>query len=334
MKTLETKTQIQTPTESYRVCYPEIIKLADSQLQDKLWFHSEMKVELDKLQLKYELTPEQQHAVLYVLRMFLQYELIVGEEFWIGRVMKAFPRPEVVRAASVVAMIELAVHAPFYDKINVVLGLDSDEDYVAYKQDPELVKRREWLAEALQDEDDISAMLVFGLTETELLFSSFSILKSFQSNGYNKIPVVVRGTNQSAIDEDHHGLIAAEIINTYYAELGTKLIDDLPRYKKLIEAIHVATEHEDRVIDNAIPSDSLNGVPKSHFKQYIRHRANIYLERLGCPALYEIGECSITDWFEKNTVAYKQIDFFTPGLGSEYSSAWDTEALVSAWNKE
>lgn len=327
------KTQIQTPTESYRLCYPEIVRLADQQLEDKLWFHSEMKVELDRLQLKFELTSEQKHAVLYVLRMFLQYELIVGEEFWIGRVMKAFPRPEIARAASIVAMVELAVHAPFYDKINVVLGLDKDEDYVAYKEDEELVERRRWLAEALSDEDDISAVLAFGLTETQLLFSSFSILKSFQSNGYNKIPVVVRGTNQSAIDEDHHGLIAAEIINTYYEELGVSLYEDKPRYNKLIDAICVATDHEDRVIDNAIPGDSLNGVLKSHYKQYIRHRANIYLNRLGCPNYFEIGECSIVDWFEKNTVAYKQIDFFTPGLGSEYSSAWDAQALVSAWKK-
>ncbi len=329
----DVKTQIQTPTESYRLRYPEIVRLGDVQLEDQLWFHSEMKLELDRMQLVYDLSPEQRHAVLETLGIFLQYELIVGEEFWMGVVAKEFPVPEVVRAASIVAMVELAIHSPFYDKIKTVLGLNKDEDYVAYKTKDVLASRVEWLRSVLSGDDRVLSTIVFGLTECVLLFSSFAILKSFQSNGRNMIPVTVRGTNQSAVDEDLHSQIVAEIINTRYAELGTTLKDDKKRYKLLVEATHKAVEHEDAIIENAIPGDSLNGVPKDHFKQYPRHRANIYHNRLGLPDVYEVGECSITDWFENNTVAYKVIDFFTPGIGQEYQSGWNKDLLAGAWKK-
>ena len=80
--------------------------------------------------------------------------------------------------------------------------MDTDEHYLAYVNDPELNERVEWLGKVLNQKDKILATIIFSMTETSLLFSSFAILKSFQSNGYNQIPVIVRGTNQSALDED------------------------------------------------------------------------------------------------------------------------------------
>jgi ribonucleotide reductase beta subunit family protein with ferritin-like domain len=172
------------------------------------------------------------------------------------------------------------------------------------------------------------------MTETALLFSSFAILKSFQSNGYNLIPVVVRGTNQSAIDEDLHGQVSSEIVNTYYAEMGTTLREDTRRYEKVLEAVHYAYLHECRIIDMAITKDSLNGVPKQEFKEFVKHRLNIYLERLGLPHEFEVGKCSVVDWFEKNTYAYKVVDFFSAGIGMEYESSWNESAFGNAWTKE
>lgn len=327
-------TQIQTPTSSYRRCYPKIVELANQQLEDQFWTSTEMKVELDKMQLRYELSPEQLHAVKTLLTIFLRYELIVGEEFWMGRIMKAFPRPEVKIAGSIVGMAELAIHAEFYNQINIVLGIDKDKDYIAYTKDKDLRERVEWLGEMLQVEDDILSVAIFSMTETALLFSAFAILKSFQTNGYNLIPVIVRGTNQSAIDEDLHGIISAEIINTYYAEAGLKLFEDTERYSKVLEAVQKVYEHECRIIDLTIQNDSFNGVPKQHYKEYVKVRLNTYLTRLQCPPYFEVGECSITDWFELNTYSYKLIDFFTAGVGMEYESAWDTSGFVTGLGKE
>lgn len=324
-------TRIRTPTESYVRYYPEIVRLGNIQLEKQLWFSSEMKMELDKMQLKYELTDEQRHAVLTVLKLFLQYELIVGEEFWMGKMVKTFPRPEVKLAASILGMTELAIHAEFYDQINIQLGLSTDDYYTEYVDNPVLKQRMDWLEAVLSGDDDVLSCIVFSMTETALLFSAFSILKSFQSNGYNKLPVTVRGTNQSAVDEDLHGEVSAEIINTYYRELGSSLLEDTNRYSQVLQAVVYAYAHECEVIDMAIPGDSLNGVPKQHYKEFVKSRLNIFLNRLGCPDYFVVGDCSILEWFTNNTNSYKNPDFFTPGVGSEYTSAgWDMASFLEA----
>lgn len=322
--------QICTPTDSYKRHYPVIVELANKQLEEQLWFSSEMKVTLDRMQLLYELNDEQFHAVKTVLHLFLRYELIVGR-FWEDVVAKTFPRPEVQLAASVVSMVERAIHAEFYNQINIELGMDEDEDYLAYVNDPELNERVTWLGKMLGQEDKILATIIFSMTETALLFSSFAVLKSFQSNGYNLLPVIVRGTNQSAIDEDQHGIISAEIINTYYRELGSKLVDDEVRYKAVKEAVLHAYEHECRIIDMAFLSDTLNGVTKQDMKEFVKYRLNIYLERIQLPKMFDVTDCTIVGWFEKNTYSYKSVDFFTKGQGSEYESKWDSEGFIAAW---
>lgn len=324
-------TRIQTPTEGYERHYPEIVRLAMKQLEEQLWFSSEMEVSLDKISLKYEVTPAQRHAVKSVLNFFVRYELEVGE-MW-KKVADIFPRPEVKLAASIIEMTERAIHAEFYDQINTVLELNTDKDYLDFLNDPVLKERADWLGGLLNSEDEILGVAIFSLTETALLFSSFAILKSFQSNGYNLLPVIVRGTNQAAVDEDLHGIVSAEIINTYYKELGTTLFADKNRYEQIVDAVHYAYEHEKRIIDVSITEDTLNGIKKEHFYEFVKYRLNIYLERLGLPHEFEIGECPIIEWFEKNTYAFKVVDFFTAGQGMEYESSWDEEAFKSAWLK-
>lgn len=327
-------TQIRTPTESYARKYPEIVRLALTQLEEQMWFSSEMKVELDKLNLKYEIPPHKLHAVKTVLQLFLKYELIVGEEFWMGKVIKVFPRPEVKLAASILCMTELAVHAEFYNQINVELGMDTDEDYVAYKNDPELAGRMEYLEGILNGPDDILSVIIFSLTETALLFSSFAILKSFQCNGHNDIPVIARGANQSAVDEDLHGVISAEAINTYYSELGRPLREDKRRVAEIRKAIDHLYKHECRIIDMAIPGGELNGESADNYKAFVRYRINVWCRRLGLDDHFEDDETPVKDWFEMNTYAYKMIDFFTPGVGMEYELGWNEEELAAAWEED
>ncbi len=317
-------------TDSYTRHYPVIVELAEKQLEKQFWTSNEMKVELDKMQLLYELSEEQFHAVKTVLHLFLRYELMVGR-FWEDVVAKTFPRPEVQLACSVVAMTERAIHAEFYNQVNVVLGMDQDEDYTAYVNDEDLKSRVDWLDSVLAGDDKILATIIFSMTETALLFSSFAILKSFQSNGYNLIPVIVRGTNQSAIDEDLHGTISAEIINNYYSEKGERLVDDTVRYEAVLESVQKAYDHECRIIDMAFLTDKLNGVTKKEMKEFVKYRLNVYLERIQLPPFFEVGDCSIIEWFEKNTYSYKMVDFFTKGVGSEYESSWNTDGFGKAW---
>lgn len=324
--------RICTPTDGYERHYPEFVELANIQLEKQLWFSSEMKVGLDRMQLKYELEPDQKFAVEFVLNLFVQYELQVGE-MW-SKLSKLFPRPEVKLMCSVFEMTERAIHAEFYNQINVALGLDKDEDYTKFLKDPVLAQRAKWLGEMMNHKDPILGAIIFSLTETGSLFSSFSILKSHQVNGYNKIPVVVRGTNQSAIDEDLHGMGSAAIINRYYYELGYPLREDKERVKEIYEAVKIAYEHEEQILNIAIRSGKLNGTTLEEFKTYVKSRFNLWLTRLGLDPAFEIGDNPVAGWFENNTYAFKMPDFFTAGMPMEYESAWDKEAFKSAWIKK
>lgn len=325
------QTRIQTPTDGYERHYQRIVDEANVQISKLFWLPDEMKVELDRMTLKYKLTPEQRHAVEFVLNLFVQYELQVGD-MW-KRVAEIFPRPEVKLAASIVEMVERAVHAEFYNKINIELGLDKDEDYLAFTKNPVLNERMKYLGSLLSDkaEDKVLSVIIFSLTETVSLFSSFSILKSFQSNGLNLIPVIVRGTNQSSLDEDQHGIILAEIINTYFNELGTPLVEDKERYNQIKKAIEYCVENERLILEAAIPSGKLNGTTVEEFYNYVKHRANVFCERIGLPHQYPGVTTPVADWFEKNTYAYQKIDFFTTGQGREYEVGWNRVGFSSAW---
>lgn len=122
------------------------------------------------------------------------------------------------------------------------------------------------------------------------------------------------------------------IINTYYQEIGTTLFEDKARYEVVRQTIHHAYATECDMIDAAIPGDSLNGTPKQEFKEFSKYRLNVYAERLGLPHEFKIGGCHVVDWFEKNTYAYKVIDFFTPGMGMGMSS-WVEDGFKAAWLK-
>lgn len=96
------------------------------------------------------------------------------------------------------------------------------------------------------------------------------------------------------------------------------------------EAVKYAYEHEERILDLAIQGGKLNGVLKSDYKKFVQKRFNLYLERLGLPHEFENTDTPIDTWFELNTVAYKVVDFFTPGMGSEYEQGWSEMAFTNA----
>ena len=100
-------TRITTPTDSYTRYYPRIVELANKQLDEQFWTNTEMKVELDRMQLLHTLSEEQLHAVKTVLHLFVHYERKVGD-FW-KRLSKIFPRPEVELACSVMEMTERGI---------------------------------------------------------------------------------------------------------------------------------------------------------------------------------------------------------------------------------
>ncbi len=192
--------------ETYTVDYPEAIHFAETQASI-YWRPDEIKVEKDVQDILVNLTEAERHGVTTVLKLFTLYELNVGNEYWGGVIAKQFPRPDIQRMANAFSFFELNVHAPFYAKINEVLGLATDEFYSSYVNDPVLQERMEYIDLCLQlsEHNDYThkliALAAFSMIEGAVLYSSFAYLKHFQACGKNKLINIVRGVDMSVRDE-------------------------------------------------------------------------------------------------------------------------------------
>lgn len=318
--------RIKTHTDSYVVHYPQFVEYARTQLEKCFWTADEIAMEKDKQDMLVNMTEAEKHAVTTALKLFLKYELFVGTEYWLTRVMNKFPRPEIQRMASVFGMMELAVHAPFYNKLNEVLGLNTDEFYTSYVNDPILNDRIEFLNSVVDSDDDLLSLAAFSIMEGAILFSNFAMFKNFQSNGNNLIANTVRGINQSVIDEGLHQEAGAKLFKQVVKEskLKGEILDEL--YSKIELVAGKLLDHEERIIEMLFEKGPLRGVTKEQMKEFVAHRINICLDALGVEPCFEVGENKIAEWFYTAVQGYQSNDFFA-GVGREYQRNWNEKGF-------
>ena len=173
---------IQTPTKSFLTHYKEPEDFRDKQLKI-FWPHYEIKVEKDVHDILTNFTEAEKHGVFTTLKLFTHYEAKAGEEYWTGRFMQMFPRHEFTSMAAIFGATELCSHAPFYNKINVLLNAHDDNFYTDYINNPVLKSRMEAIDSIINHPNDLVSLAGFTLVEGVILYSSFAFLKHFQSLG-------------------------------------------------------------------------------------------------------------------------------------------------------
>lgn len=326
----KTKTKIQTPTESFVVNYPEAIEFTDKQLS-VFWLHSEVKVEKDVQDILVNMTPAEKHAVITTLKLFTKYEMMAGDEYWTGRFMKEFPRPEFARMASTFGMFELAVHLPFYNKINELLHLNTDAFYASYIEDETLKSRMEFIDEAINDPDSLVSLGTFSMVEGVILYSNFALLKHFQSQGKNKLTNIVRGINFSVRDENIHALAGAWAFKKLKEEMNLTPEQLADLEAKLVGMAKKLYEHECRIIDMVFEKGTITGITSVQMKHFVESRINECLKSLGIPKIFEVKYDPISDWFYDGINGFAFNDFFS-GISNSYHRDWDETAFT--WNQE
>lgn len=322
--------QLLTPTKSYVTRYPAAIQFAETQ-ERIFWTSNEIDVSKDVMDLRVHMSEAEKHGVITTLKLFTMYELVAGEEYWLGRVLNTFQRPDIQRMAATFGFFELNVHAPFYSKINKELMLDSDEFYLGYVNDPTLKGRMEFIGNAVNDPDHLYSLAVFSLIEGAVLYSSFAFLKHFQAKGKNKLLNVVRGINFSVRDENLHSEGGAWLYKTLYNELtegGTKTLPNIEKLSgEVLEAAKAIYEHEARIVDMIFEKGEMEGITAEQMKTFVKSRVNLCLERLGIQPLFEVSNNIIADWFYDNINAVSLHDFFT-GVGNSYNRDWDEKRFT------
>jgi ribonucleotide reductase beta subunit family protein with ferritin-like domain len=324
-----------TPTSSFVVKYPQFVEFAKTQLETCYWTDGEIDVEKDVQDLRVNVSAGARHGIIETLKLFTKYEQFAGEEYWFGRVMKAFPRPEVQRMAAVFGAFELAVHSPFYNKLNQALNIDTDEFYEAYEHDKVLSNRVMHLNAIVDSEDDLMSLGMFSMMEGAILFSAFSYLKSFQSNGNNYIGNVVAGINQSTIDEGLHQQGGAALFRTAIEELRMENgnSEEFQKYLNYLElgikaGAVILVEHEDAITDKLFEKGAPGtGITAHQCKTFVRSRVDICLTDLGFTPIYNVNHNPIANWFYGGIQKYVANDFFVK-TGREYKKAWDEKKFV------
>lgn len=293
------------------------------------WLPDEIKVEKDVHEILTGLTAAEKHGVLTVLKLFSIYELYAGRDYWTGRIMDSFPRPEIQRMAATFGMFELSVHQPFYDKINQALGLSTDEFYSAYLDDPVLKQRMDFIKHY---ENTEYFLPMFSMLEGAVLYSSFAFLKHFQSQGKNKLTNIVRGINFSVRDENLHAEAGAWLFQEQEASKIAAMGDsNRDRYiEQRNNSIRFIAEHlfehEKLIIGKIFEQGKIVGITSHQLEEFVKSRINICLKNLGLTKLYEVSYNPIAEYFYDGINNFTFNDFFT-AIGNEYSRGWNEKGF-------
>lgn len=308
--------------------HKEIVDFADKQLKI-FWLPDEINVEKDIQDIKVNLTEAERHGVITTLKLFTLYETHAGSEYWGNRFRQIFNGAEFERMASVFSMFELAVHAPFYNKINQLLHLDNEEFYVSYLQNPLLKERIDFIGNYISDPDPLMSLSIFSLVEGVILYSNFAFLKHYQSQGKNSMMNIVRGINFSVRDENLHSAAGAWCFRLKMQDAHPTKIEYYQTNIKLIaERIY---DHECGIIDMIFEKGDIKGITAHQLRCFVQSRINECLKQLGFDKLYDVKYDPISSWFYKGINNYQFNDFFA-GQSREYHRNWDEASFK--WKKD
>ena len=304
----------------------QVIEFGEQQLKI-FWLPDEINVEKDIQDVLTNFTESEKHAVVETLRLFSIYETHVGDEWWSGRFKEMFNTADWHRMASIFSMFELAIHAPFYNKINELLYINTPEFYLSYKADPALKNRVDHISKIIDEGDDCVALGGFCMVEGVILYSSFAYLKHYQSQGKNKLMNVVRGINFSVRDE---GLHAKATAYAFRKKLQGKTKGEIEEIRvKLLEVQHLLFEHESAIIANMFSKGKIDGITPHQLENFVKSRINECFKDMGLDKVYDVDYNPIAAWFYKGINDYQFNDFFSGG-GNQYHRNWDETGFN--WN--
>jgi len=326
-----TKAEYYSSTE-----YPELVEYATKQ-QHSNWLHTDAGVANDMHSILVDLSEQERDAIIYVLKLFVHYELRLGSNFW-AAVGNTMPRAEVQRMGAVFSNMEIAVHSPFYAEVNRLLGLDNPDFYLGYKDNPILVARMKFLEDNCNLGKNASVMDILltlatlSLIEGVVLYSSFALLKSFQSNGHNEIPNIVTGVDYVVVDEQIHAEGAAALFHILLREADLGLVESVELEDMIDTLAESVLAHELEIVSEIFTKGDLPSITKDGMVDFIYDRVELVLSYLieGVDVTAP-DSVEVAPWFYKSIGAPMLTDFFNR-TATAYTRDWNEKLL--AWRND
>lgn len=324
------KVRCQQPQQAYIVTYPKAVQYAETQA-NIAWPPLEIPVEGDIQEFLTDASEADKHAITTILKLFTKYELVAGNEYWGNRVAKKYPRVCIQRMANAFANAELNMHAPFYNELNKVLHLDSEEFYTSYKENEALNARMQHIDSIVNSKDDLLSLGAFSMVEGAILYSAFAYLKHYRIGGKNKFKNLISGINFSVRDENLHAEGGAWLFRTHLAELReAKAItqeEEFALFAALQDVAKTLLEHEKLIISDIFSKGAIPGITATQLEHFVESRLNLCMEQLGLEKPFKITYNPIADWFYDNINSIKLGDFFN-ATNSEYHRNWIMDKFI------
>jgi ribonucleoside-diphosphate reductase beta chain len=293
--------------------YPEFYEYYEKAVAS-VWRHQEVAMEADLRDWQFNSVPEERAVIAGILKGFVSAELGIGC-YWADKICSIFPKPEIQAMARAFSFFE-TIHAGAYSYLNDVLGLD---EYEAFINDPIAKEKVETF---FSDYSDKVSLAVFsGAGEGVSLFSSFSVLLSFNKDGrYKGLSQII---SWSAIDEQIHSEAGCKLFRHLVEETGLTNEEEEAVY----EGFRLVVDNEVKFIDNIFNGYKLSTIDSEELKSYIKNRANERLCQLGLTQIFKLSTNELTQaksiaaWFDPTIRGASSNDFFAQSRdGSNYSS--------------
>ena len=312
--------------------YPIILEMIEKQ-NSVFWTHTEIKMEKDIHDILVNMSEAERYGIIEALKLFTKYEIFAGAEYWGGRFKSIYPRTEFQEMSACFGYFELAVHKRFYQRINELLHLHTDEFYDSFADEPVLKNRVDFLDAMVNDEDHFLSVAVFSLLEGAILYTTFAYLKHFQSQGKNKVKALVSGIDFSVRDENLHAEAGAYVFRVDVQQSHLSPERQLSLYAKIYKAAEILREHEHAIADRIFSKGRVDGITAHQLKNFADSRIDMCLQNLGLSAVYNPASNPIAEWFYLGLSSAKMHDFFN-SQGNQYNRNWSEDAFDWDWTED
>jgi len=284
-------------------------------IQGSYWVASEFNFSQDIVDF-HLLSEGEQDCLKKSMLAISQVEISV-KQFW-GSLYERLPKPEFNSVGAVFSESE-SRHSEVYSKLLEVLGLNDEFEKIFTI--PCIIGRVNYLKKYktyLKDEDPrnfLKALILFSLfVENVSLFSQFFIIANFKK--HKNIFVDMTGAvTASAKDELLHAEFGIYIINEIKKEFPDMWDSSLKQ--SIVRFAQKSYDAECKVLDWIFYKPCF--IKKGLVKDFLKHRFNESLEKIGIPKCFEVTNLDEFSWYNDELTTSVHGDFFV-GRPSTYSA--------------
>lgn len=311
--------QIRTPRKEYKPrLYPWAYDLT-LEHQHGHWTAKEVgDLTRDCNTCKLHAKPHELHGIEFLLASFVPYEIEV-ECYWIGRMWKRFPHPELRGLFVTIGSFE-HIHTDGYDQLLVSWDVDLSK-YKQFFESPLFKERRQLIDDALNGDDDMKSISTMALVEGVALFAQFAYLQSFVKKGL--LEQLDNLIEWSSRDEGSIHLRAAAGIFRELEKEGESLDRNW-----WFNQCQIFFQQEMLIVDEMFKYGDPRGITKKDLIEFVKHRINYVSEWLGFDPVFNIENTVVQKWFYKAHHLPVDRDGFNSriteyGKGYNFSKWWE-----------